>query len=81
GMEVKYVPFRRTDTITNNQRVYLLNNLGITYFFTATSGSTSGKSLATNMEQFTQELRDYSTTLRNMVLSDSTPVAGINYSR
>lgn len=81
GLEVKYVPFRRTDTINNNQRVYLLNNLGITYFFTATSGSTSGKSLATDMEQFTQELRDYSTTLREMVMEDATAVAGINYSR
>lgn len=81
GTEVRYVPFRRTDTINNGQRVYLLNSQGITYFFTATSGSTSGKALATDMAAFTQELRDYSSLLRNFVVPDTSAIAGLNYSR
>lgn len=81
GKEVRYVPFRRTDTINQNQRVYLLNTLGITYFFTAISGSSSGKAVATDMALYTQELRDYSSTLRELVSPDPSPVAGINYSR
>lgn len=81
GFEVRYVPFRRTDTINMNQRIYLLNTEGITYFFTATSGSTSGKAVATDMAQFTQNVRDYSTVLRNLVEPDESSVAGINFSR
>ena len=81
GTEVRYVPFRRTDTINNNQRVYLLNTQGITYFFTSTSNSVSGKAIATDKAAFTQELRDYSSVLRNLVTPDATAVAGITYSR
>lgn len=79
--EVKYVPFRRTDTINNGQRIYLLNTLGTTYFFTATTGSTSGKALATDAASFTQELRDYSAILRSFVQADTTDIAGVTWSR
>lgn len=81
GTEVRYVPFRRTDTINNGQRVYLLNTLGVTYFFTATSGSTSGKRLATDMPTFTQNLRDYSSILRALVQEDTSAIAGVSWSR
>lgn len=80
GLEVRYVPFRRTDTISLNRRVYLLAD-GVTYFFTATSGSVSGKEAASDMAVYTQELRDYSTILRGLVQEDPSPVAGITWSR
>lgn len=80
GSEVRYVPFKRTDTISLGRRIYLLSE-GITYFFTATSGSTSGKAAATDMELYTQELRDYSTILRGLVQEDTSAIAGITWSR
>lgn len=81
GTEVRYVPFRRTDTINNGQRIYLLNTAGITYFFTSTTGSVSGKKVATDMAAFTQSLRDYSAILRSMVDSDDSDIAGLTWSR
>lgn len=81
GTEVRYVPFRRNDTINNGQRIYLLNSLGVTYFFTATSGSTSGKKIATDMRVFTQELRNYSTILRSLIQPDPAAIAGVFWSR
>lgn len=80
GSEVRYVPFKRTDTISNGRRVYLLAN-GSTYFFTATSGSVSGKAAAQDMALYTQELRDYSAVLRDLVEEDPSAIAGVHWSR
>lgn len=81
GIQVRYVPFRRNDTINNGQRIYLLNSAGVTYFFTATSESLSGKKIATDMKVFTQELRNYSSILRSLIQPDTSAVAGVFWSR
>lgn len=80
GTTIRYVPFRRNDVINVNQRVYLLTG-GITYFFTATTGSVNGKAIATDMAQYTQDLRNYSALLRNLVQADPSAIAGITWSR
>lgn len=80
GSSVSYVPFRRTDTINSGQRVFLLAD-GVSYFFTSTTGSTSGKLTAGSAEEFTTNLRTYSQLLRSLVEEDSSEVAGITWSR
>lgn len=81
GTSVSYVPFRRTDTINNGQKVYILTPAGANYFFTATSNSTSGLTLATDAAAYTQQLRNYSAQLRANVAAFSSSIAGLNYSR
>lgn len=81
GTTVNYIAFRRTVTIHNGDSVAVLTPSGNSYLFNAVTDSVTGRTLFSDAAGYVQQLRDYSSQLRALVMQAPSAVAGLNYSR
>lgn len=74
-----YVPFKRTRLVRDGERLYITTPSGTSYYFFARGNSISGKDIANDAVQYTQNLRDFSAALRSSTELMPSNVAGVHF--